>query len=156
MSKIFIASNVTIVGDVKIGKCSSIWFNTTLRGDVAPIIIGEYTNIQDGCVLHVDRDTPCIIGDYVTVGHGAIIHGAKVGDNCLVGMGAIILSNAEIGENSIVAAGAVVKEGEKIPAGMLVAGVPARIVRELTEEEIPRLKDSAIHYFELAKKVLGK
>lgn len=125
---VFVADGAKIIGDVEIGKESSVWFNTVIRGDVHFIRIGERTNIQNNCVLHVTHEKfPLQIGSNITVGHGAIVHGATVGDHCLIGMGSRILDNAKLGAFCLVAAGAVVLEGSDVPEGMLVAGVPARV-----------------------------
>jgi carbonic anhydrase/acetyltransferase-like protein (isoleucine patch superfamily) len=131
---VFLAPGAVVVGDVEIGPGSSVWFNAVLRGDIAPIRLGARTNVQDGAVLHLDRDAPCILGDDVTVGHRAIVHGATVGNGVIVGMGSIVLSRARIGDGVIVAAGAVVPEGFEVPAGALVAGVPATVKRIMDEE----------------------
>ncbi len=122
----FIAPGAAIVGDVEIGTGASIWFNVSMRGDVAPIRIGAGSNVQDNAVLHCDDDLPCTIGRNVTIGHGAIIHGATIEDGATIGMGAIVLSGARVGAAAVVAAGAVVPEGVAVPAGTLVMGVPAR------------------------------
>lgn len=149
---VFIADGAVIIGDVIIGKDSNIWFNSVIRGDVNYIKIGERTNIQDGCILHVTTvKYPLIIGDDVTVGHGAILHGAVIHSKCLIGMGAIVLDGAEVNPYSLVAAGSLVRQGFVVPEGTLVAGVPARVVRELTEDEKRMIEMSAIHYVELSK-----
>ena len=149
---VYLAEGSVVIGDVEIGKGSSVWYNSVVRGDVNYIRIGERTNIQDGCILHVTTEKyPLIVGSDVTVGHGAILHGAVVKDKCLIGMGAIVLDGAEVQEYSLVAAGSVVRTGFVVPSGTLVAGVPARVVRELTEEERKMIEESAIHYIELAK-----
>ncbi|PNR92303.1 gamma carbonic anhydrase family protein [Petrotoga sp. 9PWA.NaAc.5.4] len=153
---VFLAPDCQIIGNVKIGKGSSIWFNTTLRGDIGPINIGEYTNIQDNSVVHIDSNFPVIIGNRVTVGHNAIIHGCEIADNCLIGMGAIILNGAKIGESCLIGAGTLITENKIIPPYSLVIGVPGRIVRNLTEEEIEKLKNSAKEYYNLSKKYLLK
>ncbi|OGX27519.1 MAG: gamma carbonic anhydrase family protein [Omnitrophica WOR_2 bacterium RIFCSPHIGHO2_01_FULL_49_10] len=131
----FVAPDAQLIGSVEIGGHSSIWFNVVARADINKIKIGSYTNIQDGSVLHVDDELGVHIGDHVTVGHNAIIHACRIGDHALVGMGAIILNGAEIGKGSIVAAGGVVRENSKIEDYTLVAGVPARVIRKLSEEE---------------------
>lgn len=147
----YIAEGVRVIGDVVIGHGSSIWFNSVVRGDVNYIRIGSYTNIQDGSVVHVQTDTnPTIVGDYITVGHNVILHGCTVGNNCLIGMGAIILNGAEIGENCIIGAGTLVTEGKKIPPNSLVLGSPGRIVRPVSAEEIEKVRQSAIHYYEIS------
>jgi carbonic anhydrase/acetyltransferase-like protein (isoleucine patch superfamily) len=131
---VFRAPGSVVVGDVQIGRDSSVWYNVVIRADVAPVRIGTRTNIQDGSVLHADPGFPCIIGDDVTVGHKAIVHGAKVGNGALIGMGAVLLNGAEIGEEAIVAAGAVVTEGTIVAPGTLVAGIPAKEKRHLEDD----------------------
>ena len=152
----FIAESADIVGDVTLGEDSTIWFNTSLRGDIAPVVVGKGTNIQEGAVLHVEHNTPCIVGDNVTVGHGAIIHGTKIGSRSLVGMGAIILSNSEIGEDSVVGAGALVTEGKIFPPKSLIIGSPARKIREITDSDIERMKKASEEYIELGKELAKK
>lgn len=147
----FIAAGVQLIGDVRIAADASIWFNSVLRGDINRIEIGERTNIQDGSVLHVTGDLPCIVGADVTVGHRAIVHACTVGDCCLIGMGSVILDNAKIGSRSLVAAGAVVLQNFVVPEGMLVAGVPAKVIRPLTEQEKQGILESARHYVEYAR-----
>ena len=149
---VHITPGAQIVGDVTIGEQSSVWFNAVLRGDAEAIRIGRRTNIQDNCVLHADPGFPCILGDGVTVGHGAVVHGATVGDNVVVGMHAVIMNGASVGENSIIAAGAIVTEGTEIPSGSLVMGMPGKIKRQLTVEEVERNRASAAHYVENAKR----
>lgn len=148
----FVAQGVRVIGDVTIKEGANIWYNTVLRGDEHPIVIGKYTNIQDNCTLHIMHDWPCIVGDYVTIGHGAIVHGCTVGDNCLIGMGAVVLSYAEIGENSIIAAGSVVTEHAKIPPRSMVMGIPGKVVRQITDEEVKMLRESALNYHALAQR----
>ncbi|WP_069649392.1 gamma carbonic anhydrase family protein [Caloranaerobacter ferrireducens] len=148
----FIADSAEIIGDVEIGENTSVWYNTVIRGDENSIKIGKYTNIQDGCVIHISKEYETVIGDYVTIGHKAIVHACKVGDNVLIGMGAIILDGAEIEDNVLVGAGSIVTPGKKIPSGTLVLGSPAKVIRKLTDEEIKHLKQSAIDYVEYAKK----
>jgi carbonic anhydrase/acetyltransferase-like protein (isoleucine patch superfamily) len=128
------------VGDVTIGAESSVWFNAVLRGDVAAIRVGSRTNIQDGCVLHADLGLPCTVGDGVTVGHLAIIHGATIGDNVVVGMHAVVMNGVEVGRDSIIAVGSVVTQGTIVPPGSLVMGLPAKVKRPLTPEEIEHKK----------------
>jgi carbonic anhydrase/acetyltransferase-like protein (isoleucine patch superfamily) len=144
---VFLAEGAQIIGDVEIGRESSVWFNAVIRGDVHYIRIGERTNIQDNCTLHVTHQKyPLIIGSDVTIGHGAIVHGATVEDYCLIGMGARILDNAKIHHHSLIAAGALVLEHFEVPEGTLVAGVPARVKRELTDEERKQIEQSAKNY----------
>jgi carbonic anhydrase/acetyltransferase-like protein (isoleucine patch superfamily) len=148
---VYISENVSIIGDVEIGENSSIWFGTVIRGDVCNIKIGKNSNVQDNAVIHVNYDLPSILGDFVTVGHSAVIHGAVIGDFVLVGMGAIVLDNVKVGRNVIIAAGSVVPPRMEIPDGVMVMGVPAKIVRALREEEIEHIKKNALDYVELAK-----
>jgi len=143
---VFCAPNSTIIGRCSIGENSSVWFNAVVRADVNKIIIGKGTNVQDGTVIHCDSNYPTIIGDDVTIGHNAIIHGCRIGNNCIIGMGATILDGAEIGDNVIVGANSLITSGKKIPSGTLVVGSPARVVRELTSEEIEGIKESASGY----------
>ncbi|MBI3586321.1 MAG: gamma carbonic anhydrase family protein [Ignavibacteriales bacterium] len=149
---VFIADGARIIGDVEIGRDSSVWFNTVIRGDVHYIRIGERTNIQDNSVLHVTHEKyPLHIGSNVTIGHGAIVHAATVKDYCLIGMGAKVLDNAIVGPYAFVAAGALVLEDFVVPEGALVAGVPATIKRMLTEEEKEGLAQSAQNYIDYVK-----
>ncbi len=148
---VFIAEGVRIIDDVTIGKNSSVWYNSVLRGDEEPIEIGENTNIQDLCCLHGSIGHPLKIGDYVTVGHSALVHGCTVGDNTLIGMHATILNGAVIGNNCIIGAHALVTQGTMIPDNSLAVGVPARVVKVLSEEDIKATRDNAIEYCRLAK-----
>jgi carbonic anhydrase/acetyltransferase-like protein (isoleucine patch superfamily) len=145
----YVAPSADIIGDVKIGKGCSIWFNTTLRGDVMPIVIGDDTNIQDNAVVHgTYNKCGAVIGNKVTVGHSVILHGCKIGDLCLIGMGAVIMDQAEIPARSIVAAGSLVTEDSKFPEGHLILGRPAKAVRPLNEKELAFLPQSAKNYIE--------
>ena len=149
---VFIADTAVVIGDVVLGKSSNVWFNAVIRGDVNFIRIGERTNIQDGCVLHVTYNKFSLtIGNDVTIGHNATVHGCVVKDLVLIGMGSVILDNSTVNSNSIVAAGSLVREGFVVPEGVLVAGVPAKIMRDLTEVEIGNIKKSALSYVEYAK-----
>ena len=144
---VYLSENTVIIGDVEIGEDSSVWFGTVVRGDVNYIRIGKRTNIQDNCVVHVTHDThPTIIGDNVTVGHRVVLHGCVLHNNILVGMGAVVMDGVEIEDWVIVGAGALVTPNKKIPSGVLVAGVPAKIIRDLKEEEINLIKESAQNY----------
>ncbi len=144
---VFLAPSADIVGEVSIGAESSIWFQCVVRGDVNWIKIGKRTNIQDHSMLHVDRrGSPLTIGDEVTVGHRVMLHGCTIGDRCLVGMGAIVMNNAVVGEDSIIGAGALITEGKSFPPRSLIMGMPAKAVRELTEEELKYLQKSAANY----------
>ena len=149
---VYIADGAKVMGDVTIGENSSIWFNAVVRADMDTITIGSNTNIQDNAVVHQDEGFPVRIGDYVTVGHGAIIHGAEIGDNVLVGMGAIIMNGCKIGKNSIIGAGAVVTQGMIIPEDSLVLGCPAAVKKAVSSEQAEHSRHNALHYVELAKK----
>jgi carbonic anhydrase/acetyltransferase-like protein (isoleucine patch superfamily) len=145
----YVAPSADVIGDVKIGKGCSIWFNTTLRGDVMPIVIGDDTNIQDNAVIHgTYNKCGAVIGNKVTVGHSVILHGCKIGDLCLIGMGTVIMDQAEIPARSIVAAGSLVTEGARFPEGHLILGRPAKAVRPLNEKELAFLPQSAKNYIE--------
>lgn len=148
---LFVAPNATIIGNVVLGEGSSVWYSTVLRGDSSPIRVGERTNLQDGVVVHADPDFPCTLGGDVSVGHRAVVHGCTVEDGCLIGMGAVVLNGAVVGAGSLVAAGAVVPEGAVIPPGSLVAGVPGKVKRSLTEEDAARLTANAANYLRLAR-----
>lgn len=149
---VYIAESAQVIGEVTIGERSSIWPNAVLRADIEPIRIGKCSSIQDGVLVHVNWDLPAVVGDYVTVGHGAIIHGCKIANNCLIGMGAIILDGAKIEKNCLIGAGSLVPEGKIIPEGSLVLGVPGRVVRKLNSKEIKKLRDAALEYLNFAKK----
>ena len=148
---VFIAPGAMIIGNVTIREGASIWYNAVVRGDSAPIVIGRRTNIQDNCVLHVDEDAPLTIGDECTVGHSAIVHGATVADHVLVGMNAVVLSHAQIGTRTIIGACALVGEHKSIPEGVLALGVPARVARTLSAEEMEHTVSSAAEYYERAQ-----
>ncbi|HKK28572.1 MAG TPA: gamma carbonic anhydrase family protein, partial [Gemmatimonadota bacterium] len=147
----FVAPSADVIGDVELGEDASVWYQCVLRGDIAPIRVGERTNIQDLTMVHVDPDTPCLIGSRVGIGHRAIIHACTIEDDCLIGMGAIVLSGATIGRGSLVAAGAVVTEGMEVPPESLVVGLPGKVIRRVdgrlrkrmrrTVEDYERLKE---------------
>ena len=143
---VFIAKTATVVGDVTLGAHSSVWYGAVLRGDINRIVVGHHSNVQDNAVLHLADDFPCALGNWVTVGHGAIVHACRVGDECLVGMGAVILDGAVIGRQSLIGAKALVTQGMKIPPGSLVLGAPAKVVRKLTKAERAGLKGWAQKY----------
>lgn len=148
---VFIADGARVLGDVEIGKNSSVWFNAVIRADLSDIKIGEGSNIQDNAVIHTSKDFGVRIGDNVTVGHGAIVHGCTVKNNVMIGMGAIVLNGAIVEENCIIGAGALVTQGKVIPAGSLVFGNPAKVVRSLTDQEIRSITDNAASYVEEAE-----
>jgi carbonic anhydrase/acetyltransferase-like protein (isoleucine patch superfamily) len=151
----YVAENATVIGMVTLESGSSIWYNCVLRGDVEPIIIGENSNIQDGVIAHTSHGTVCRVGKNVTVGHGAILHSCDVADNCLIGMGAILLSGCVIGEGSLIAAGALVPEGRVIPPNSVVMGCPGKIVRQTTDADRESFAISAVHYLDNAKQQFG-
>lgn len=148
----YIAPGAVVLGDVTLGKHSSIWYNTVVRGDSESIVIGEATNIQDLSMVHADAGVPCTIGARVGVGHRAILHGCTVEDECLIGMGAIVMNRVRIGSGSVVAAGAVIPEGVTIPSGSVVMGVPARVVREVDAVLTERIAATWTHYVEEASR----
>ncbi len=142
----FVATDAQIIGDVRLGKDSSVFYGAVLRGDIESIHIGEATNIQDGCIIHLADDLGARVGAWCTIGHAAIIHACTVGDECLVGMRAVILDGAEIGDQCLIAAGALVTQRMKIPPRSMVMGTPAKVVRSLNEAEIVSLRQSAEKY----------
>lgn len=148
----YIAPGAVVLGEVHMGEDSSVWFNAVVRADEQVIKIGSCTNIQDNCVVHQDPWNCVEIGDYVTVGHGAIIHGCKIGNNTLIGMGAIVMNNAIIGENCIVGAGALVTESTVIPDNSLVIGSPAKVVRPVRPEEVEHIHLNATYYAQEARR----
>ena len=147
------ASNATILGNVSIGKGSSVWYDAVIRSEEEMIEIGQETNIQDQCVLHTDSGYPIKIGNRVTIGHGAIVHGCTIEDEVLIGMGAIVLNGACIGSHSIVGAGCVVPENMVIPQRSVVVGVPAKIIKKTSESQISDILSNAEHYIKLSKKL---
>jgi len=147
---VYIARGAVVLGDVKLGDYSSVWYNSVLRGDINRIVVGHHTNIQDNSVLHLADDFACIVGNYVTVGHSAVVHACTVGDEVLIGMGAVILDGAVVGRQSLIGAKALVTQGMKIPPGSLVLGAPAKIVRALTGAERAGLKMWAEKYVQNA------
>ncbi len=151
---VFIADGAKVIGNVKIGKRSSVWFNSIVRGDVNYISIGTYTNVQDLSILHVTNEYPLIIGNYVTIGHSAKLHGCVVKDNSLIGIGSTVLDNAVVSENCIIAAGALILQNMVVPSGKLIAGVPGKIVRDLTDEEIRQIRILAENYFQYSQETI--
>ena len=155
----FVAPGAFVIGKVTLGDEASVWYGAVLRGDTEPIRIGARTNVQDGCVLHADPGYPAVVGDGCVVGHNAVVHGCEIGDGCLIGMGATILNGAKIGEGSVVAAGALVPEGKEFPPRSLIVGVPAKRVREVTEEQAKDIARGARAYVERAaahRRALGR
>lgn len=150
MKSYYIASGAVVTGDVELGENVSVWHNAVLRGDSGKITVGDRTNIQDGCILHEETT----IGADCTIGHGAILHGCTLGDGCLVGMGAIVLTGAVLAEGCLVGAGALVTGKTNAPTGSVLLGSPAKIVKTLTPEEMAQQKHDAMHYVELAEKTL--
>lgn len=147
----FIAPGSRISGDVIIGKKSSVWFNAVIRADQNTIRIGNRSNIQDNCVLHVDPKNKCVVKDNVSIGHNAIVHACTIESNCIIGMGSIILSGSRIGRFTIIGAGSVVTENEKIPPKSLVLGIPGKVIRKLKQNDIDYIKKNAEEYLELMK-----
>jgi carbonic anhydrase/acetyltransferase-like protein (isoleucine patch superfamily) len=148
---VYVAQGAVIVGDVTLDEDASVWFNAVLRGDTEPIRIGARTNLQDGCVLHVDPTFPVNIGGGAVIGHRAIVHGASVGDNTMIGMGAVLLNGVVVGENCIIGASSLLTQGKIFPSGVLIMGSPAKIIRELTPDEIESNRRSAEGYVRRAK-----
>ena len=146
----WVAPGAYAIGDVHLGEESSVWYGAVLRGDTEPIRVGARTNIQDGCVVHADPGYPAIVGEDCVVGHNAIVHGCEIESGCLVGMGATILNGAKVGEGSIVAAGAVVPEGKEFPPRSLIVGIPAKRVKDLSEEQTADIARGVREYVERA------
>ncbi len=150
----YISEGVQLIGDVHLGECTSVWFNSVLRADLAPIRIGQRSNIQDLSLGHVNSGQPLLVGDEVSVGHGAIIHGCTIGRGSLIGMGAIILNGAQLGEYVMLGAGSVVTERTLIPPYTLAFGTPAKAIRELTESDLQRMTRTTLNYLEKAQQFL--
>lgn len=150
----FAATNATLTGRLALGPEASVWFGCVLRGDDASIHVGARSNVQDLTMIHADIDVPNVIGEEVTVGHRCVLHGARVGDRCLIGMGAVLLGGCEIGEESIIGAGAVVKEGMVVPPRSLVVGVPAKVVRDVTDAQVEAIRRSAEGYVQKVRQYL--
>lgn len=147
----FIAPTAAVMGDVTVGENASLWYHTVVRGDMAPIIIGSDSNIQDGTIVHVDEEVPCTVGQRVAVGHRVILHGCTVADDCLIGMGSVLLNGVTVGAGSVIAAGAVIPEGMQIPPKSLVMGVPGRIIRAVDPALAERVRATWSHYVEEAR-----
>ena len=148
----FIAPGAVVLGDVTLGPDSSVWYQAVLRGDMAPIVVGAGSNVQDGSIIHVDEGVPAIVGARVGIGHRVIIHGCTIEDDCLIGMGSVLLNGVSIGTGSVVAAGAVVPEGFRVPPGSLVVGVPARVTRAVDDGLRARIKATWEHYVTEARR----
>lgn len=148
----FIAPTAAVMGDVHLGPGASVWYGAVIRADMAPVRIGARTNLQDGVIVHVDEGVPCTVGAQVGVGHRAILHGCAVEDDCLVGMGAILLNHVVVGRGSVVAAGALLREGMRVPPGSLVMGVPGKVVRAVDEALTRRVEFTWRHYVEEARR----
>ncbi|MES2509375.1 MAG: gamma carbonic anhydrase family protein [Pseudomonadota bacterium] len=146
----WVAGNAQVLGKVTLAEDVSVWFGVVIRGDTSSISVGKGSNIQDNSVMHADEGMPLTVGENVTVGHQVMLHGCTIGDNSLVGIGAIVLNGAKIGKNSLVGAGSLVTEGKEFPDGSMIMGTPAKVVRQLTPEQIEGLKKSAEHYVENA------
>lgn len=155
---VFVAPTASVVGDVTIGEGSNIWFGAVVRGDVDKVVIGKHSNVQDNATVHTMGDAPTVIGDHVTIGHNAVIHCSKIGNNTLVGMGSVLMGYTEIGDNCIIGANTFLQQHKKIPANCLVYGNPAKIIRNLRDDELEALQVSADNYYELGQvyaKILG-
>ncbi len=150
----FVAETACIIGNVRLEEESSVWYGAVLRGDEAAITIGKKANVQDGVIIHSDQGEDVTVGDGVTIGHGAIIHGCTIGKYSLIGMGAIVLSKARVGEQCIIGAGAVVREGDVIPDGSMVVGVPGKVIKQLTPEQLKYLEYGCEEYVKLSRKYL--
>ena len=148
---VFVAEGASVIGDVTLGDESGVWFGAVLRGDYYPIVVGARSNVQDGCVLHADPGMPLSVGSDVTIGHNATLHGCIIEDLVLIGMGAIVLNGARVARHSIVAAGAVLTEGQQVPEGVLVAGVPGKVRRDVSEAERAEIERNAATYLGLTQ-----
>lgn len=152
----FVADSASVMGNVELKKGGSIWFNATVRADLDKIVIGEHSNVQDNCVIHLDVDMPTVIGNYVTVGHGCILHACTIEDKALIGMGATILDNVVVGEGSIIAAGSVVAPNTKVPPYSMVMGIPGKVVKQLPQESAQDRINHALEYEKLWKDLYKK
>lgn len=147
----YVSESADLIGKIELSKNASVWYNSVLRGDIEAITIDEYSNVQDGSVLHTSNENPIEIGKYVTIGHNVILHGCEIRDYSLIGMGSIVLDGAIIESNVLLGAGSLVPPGKVIPEGSLAMGSPAKVIRKLTENEIQHIKENALEYVELAK-----
>lgn len=150
----YIAESADLIGGITIGELASVWFQTVIRADDEPITIGKGTNVQDGCIIHIDPGNPTVLGDYVTIGHGAIVHGAVIEDDVMVAIGATVLTGAVVGSGSIIGAGALVTEGAQIPPNSLVMGVPGKVRGTVSEEQGARIRGTAETYIERGRRYL--
>jgi carbonic anhydrase/acetyltransferase-like protein (isoleucine patch superfamily) len=148
----FVAANAIVTGDVVLGPGANVWFGCVLRGDLSRITLAARANLQDGCIIHTDHGCPQTLEEGVVVGHRAVLHGARIGRDSLIGMGSVLLSGCEIGERCIVAAGTLVTERKRIPPQSVVMGVPGRVVREATDDEVRHTQEICAHYFEMARR----
>jgi carbonic anhydrase/acetyltransferase-like protein (isoleucine patch superfamily) len=148
----YVASTALVAGNVLLGPGVNVWFGCVVRGDLAAITLGPRVNLQDGCIVHTDSDAPMMVGEGVVVGHSALLHGARIGRDCLIGMGARLLTGCELGEECLVAAGTVVTEGRRIPPRSVVMGVPGKVVRVVKPEELQRTQAICAHYLEMAQR----
>ncbi len=155
MNKKYIASGAFVLGNVELGENVGIWYNAVVRSDHRRITIGDNSNVQDNATLHTELHNDIVIGSGVTIGHNAIVHACEVGDDTLIGMGAIVLTGAKIGKNCIIGAGALIPEGAEIPDGSVVVGCPGKVRRQVNEDDIRMIRDNAAHYVELAHEYLG-
>lgn len=152
---VFIAEGARLIGNITIGADFGIWFNAVLRADNEPIVIGKGSNVQDNAVIHMGDGYPVIIGKNVTIGHSAVVHGCTIEDNCIIGIGSIIMNGAHIGSGSIIGAGALVTEKTVIPPNSIVMGTPGKVTREATQRDLKKIEENALHYVELAGKYKG-
>ncbi len=152
VGEVYIAHSALVVGDVVLGAGVNLWFNVVVRGDLARITLGPRVNLQDGVIVHTDFGVPCDIEEGVVAGHGAILHGRRIGAHALIGMGAVVLSGSDIGPESLIAAGCVVPENLQVPPRSLVAGVPGRVLRQVSPERLERTRHINAHYLELAQR----
>src|SRR2546421_269548 len=148
----YVASTALVAGNVVLSPGANIWFGCVVRGDLASISLGPRVNLQDGCIVHTDSEAPMDVGEGVVVGHGAILHGTRIGRDCLIGMGAVLLSGCELGDECLVAAGTIVTEGRRIPPRSVVMGVPGKVIRAVKLEELERTQSICAHYLEMAQR----
>ncbi len=148
----YVASSAVVTGDVQLGPGANLWFGCVVRGDLARITFGPRVNLQDGCIVHTDSEAPMLLEEGVVVGHAAMLHGARIGGDSLIGIGARLLSGSEVGAESLVAAGTVLAQGKRIPPRSVVMGIPGKVVRQITAEELARTREICAHYLEMAQR----